>query len=153
MYKIYEKYRFTGEILFSLFVFHYLIQKGEMLKTIHFDDIVYAILSYVVILELIKMLGLYVFDRRFNMVMVLDTFFVFVLRETILVYSKKHGDTVISVLEFNGNIVSINEKVFYIFIGVGMMIVLLYFRNNRKLIKRTIKNKREKYETFFKLVW
>jgi len=116
----------------------------------YFDDIVYAILSYIVILELIKMLGQYIFDRRFNMVLVLDTFFIFTLRETILMYSSKHHNASITIMEFNQNIIAINEKIFYIFIGISIMVTLIYFRNHNKFGKRRKKHRNVNKGNFFK---
>lgn len=142
MYEVYTKYRTFVELFLTISIFCYLIYSGEMLGTIQFNDIVYAILSFIVILELVKMLGQYIFDRRFRVTLVLDTFFVFTLRETILVYTDKNMDEIIDVLELDAFIFSVNEKIFYIIMGIGIMMVILYFRPKCKRIEKISEEKR-----------
>ncbi len=142
MYKIYTRYRTPVELILSISIFYYLVFMGEMLEKINFEHIVYAILSYIVMLELIKMLGQYVFDRRFKITLVLDTFFIFTLRETILVYSDKTMEGTVDIMQLSKYLFSINEKIFYIVMGIIIMITLLYFRPRIKEMENRKKERR-----------
>jgi len=155
MYGIYTRCRFLTELFLSLVIFYYLLETDQILKEISFDSIVYTILSYIVILELIKMLGQYIFDRRFNMILVIDTFFIFVLRETILIYSNKHYDKLMEIFRVGEIVIVVNEKIFYIVIGIFMMLTLIYIRGNNKFYsrknnkKRGKRGKRDREKVFF----
>jgi len=91
-----------------------LIVNGVLFSKFDFFNIVYALLAYIVILELTRMVGQYLFAHEKKIRTILDTFIIFTLREIILTYSDKSMD--------------LEVKAFYIISGFIIMFMLFYFR-------------------------
>jgi len=110
-----DPYKEIIEISISVGLFVGLIVNGALFVKFDFFNIVYALLAYIVILELTRMVGEYLFAHQKKIRTVLDTFIIFTLREIILTYSDKT-----MTLEIKG---------FYIVSGFIIMFMLFYFRN------------------------
>ena len=77
------------EILISLTLMIGLIIKEELLNNFSFFNVVYALLAFIIILELVRMVGEYIRTHHISIRLVIDTFIIFMLREIILIYSDK----------------------------------------------------------------
>jgi uncharacterized membrane protein (DUF373 family) len=102
------------EIVLSGGLFISLIISGNLFTKFDFFNIVYALLAYIVILELTRMVGQYLFAHQKHIRTIIDTFIIFVLREIILTYSDKS--------------MGLELKSFYIVSGFIIMLMLFYFR-------------------------
>jgi uncharacterized membrane protein (DUF373 family) len=102
------------EIVLSGSLFISLIISGNLFTKFDFFNIVYALLAYIVILELTRMVGQYLFAHQKQIRTIIDTFIIFVLREIILTYSDKS--------------MGLELKSFYIVSGFIIMLMLFYFR-------------------------
>lgn len=87
---------------------------GTLFPKFDFFNIVYALLAYIVILELVRMVGQYLFAHQKQIRTVIDTFIIFTLREVILTYSDKT--------------MGLETKSFYIVGGFIIMFMLFHFR-------------------------
>ena len=107
------------EIILSVGLFIGLCANGALFKKFDFFNVVYALLAYIVILELIRMVGQYLFAHQKQMRIVIDTFIIFTLREIILTYSDKT--------------MGLETKSFYIVAGFIIMLMLFHFRKKSML--------------------
>jgi len=114
MKKILDPYREIVEISLSVGLFIGLSLNNTLFVRFDFFNLVYALLAYIVILELIRMIGQYMFSENKQIRIILDTFIIFILREVILTYSDKS--------------MNFETKSFYIVGGMFIMIMLFYFR-------------------------
>lgn len=106
------------EAIISFFIWLFLLVFGDFGEKFDFANLVYALLGYVVILELVRMIIHYIMENKIKIITVIDTFILFLLREIILVYT--------------GKTYSIEEKFLYIFLGVLTISALFYFRKKSK---------------------
>ena len=102
------------EIGLSVSLFAVLCVNGSLFPKFDFFNIVYALLAYIVILELVRMVGQFLFAHQKQIRTVIDTFIIFTLREVILTYSDKT--------------MGLETKGFYIISGFIIMYMLFYFR-------------------------
>ena len=111
---ILDPYREVIEIGLSIGLFGGLILNGVILTKYDFFNLVYSLLAFIVILELVRMSGQYMFSKHKQMRIVIDTFIIFTLREVILTYSDKTMD--------------LSIKSFYIVGGLFIIYMLFHFR-------------------------
>lgn len=124
-----DNYKELIELTLSGIIFIYLIINGSILSTTDFSSVVYALLSFIIILELIKMIEQYIFTQHIQIILVIDTFSIFVLREIILALTdKKLTDKIIPIINFNDFSFGINAKIFYVVVGSFLLFVFFKFR-------------------------
>lgn len=111
---MFAKYKEVLEITISGILMILLILKDQLLNQFSFFTVIYALLAFIVILELVRMVMEYIVTHHISIRIVIDTFIIFILRESILIYSDK------SIL--------IESKVAYIILGFLMILSLFYFR-------------------------
>jgi uncharacterized membrane protein (DUF373 family) len=116
---IIDPYKEYIEISISSGLFIGLCLNESLFIKFDFFNIVYALLAYIVILELTRMVGQYLFAHQKQIRTVIDTFIIFTLREVILTYSDKS--------------MSLETKSFYIVSGFIIMLMLFYFRRKAML--------------------
>ena len=109
-----EPYREVVEISIGIVLFIGLIINNILLVKYDFFNVVYALLAYIIILELVRMAGQYMFSEHKQMRIVIDTFIIFTLREVILTYSDKS--------------MGLEVKSFYIVAGLVIIYMLFNFR-------------------------
>lgn len=124
----FKKYTNYIQIVISLIMFAFIINhKPEMLEPT-FSNIIYLLLSFIVILEIVNMIEQYIVQHFIQLRLVIDTFFIFILRETILAYTNHKMEGMVKILDISGVSIVINEKLFYIGLGIAVMGILMFFR-------------------------
>jgi uncharacterized membrane protein (DUF373 family) len=111
---IIEPYKEIIEITLSVSLFIGLFFNNNFFIKFSFFNLVYALLAYIVILELVRMVGQYLFSHQKQIRTVIDTFIIFTLREVILTYSNKS--------------LTLEVKSFYVISGFFIIFMLFYFR-------------------------
>jgi len=109
-----KKYKTIVELAVSLVIFIPLVLNGSMLEEYTFFNVVHALLGFIIILELIRMLSQYIVSNHVELRLVFDTFIIFLTREIVLLYSNK------SML--------FEMKVLYALLGLVIITFLFYFR-------------------------
>jgi uncharacterized membrane protein (DUF373 family) len=109
-----DPHRELIEIGLSAVLFCGLVLNAVLFTKYDFFNLVYALLAYIVILELVRMVGQYMFSEHRQMRIVIDTFIIFILREVILTYSDKN--------------MGLDIKGFYIVGGLFIIYMLFNFR-------------------------
>lgn len=84
-----KEYKEIIEITLSGLIVTYLIMNGSLLSKIDFFNVIYSLLSFIIIIELIRMIGEYIFSHHIKLRLAIDTFILFTLREIILIFSDK----------------------------------------------------------------
>jgi len=124
-----NKYRSFSEICISAILFIFLIYNGVLFSKFDFFQLVYASLAYIVILELIRMISDYILIHHIKISVIIDTFIIFILREIILTFSDKNmTEKFINLFTYGEYTLILNQKIFYILIGVFVISFLFLFR-------------------------
>lgn len=84
-----KEYKEMIEVVLSGMIIAYLISNGSLLNKIDFFNVIYSLLSFIIIIELIRMIGEYIFSHHIKLRLAIDTFILFTLREVILIFSDK----------------------------------------------------------------
>lgn len=129
--ELFKKENFVKQFIelgITTVIFMALILNGSLLYKLDFFNVIYSLLAYIIILEIVRMLGQYVFENHIKLRTIIDTFIIFILRETILAYSDKRLDKIIEIFRINDFSFSINQKLFYIIVGVLLIFILFKFR-------------------------
>jgi uncharacterized membrane protein (DUF373 family) len=71
-------------------IFLFLLFNGVFFKIISFFEVVSAMLSFIIILELVRMLGQYIFTEIIHLRYILDAFIVFCLRDLLLILNNEN---------------------------------------------------------------
>lgn len=111
---MFTKYKEVLEIIISSVLMILLISKDQLFDQFSFFTVIYTLLAFIIILELVRMVMEYIVTHHISIRIVIDTFIIFTLRESILIYSDKS--------------IPIEGKVIYIILGFLMILSLFYFR-------------------------
>lgn len=83
------KYRTAIELSFALFIFALLFVNGKLLEDFSFFGVVTAFLSFIILVEVIRMVGQYVITNHISVTLMIDTVIIFVCRDILLTLSHK----------------------------------------------------------------
>jgi uncharacterized membrane protein (DUF373 family) len=112
------------EVTLSFILFLTLIISGNLVEDFSFFSVVYAMLSFLIILELFRMVSEYILNHKIQIRLIIDTFIIFTLREVILTFADKNIDYL--------------KQGFTVFIGLTIVSILFHFR--KKAIKESPSN-------------
>lgn len=101
MMKFIKDHKNYIQLLFSVIIFITIVLHKPKLLEPTFSNIIYLLLSFIVILEIVNMIEQYLVNHFIQLRLVIDTFFIFILRETILAYTNHDMKGMINVLSVN----------------------------------------------------
>lgn len=108
------KYKTSIEIFISLFIFIALYMNNKILTEVSFFEILSAFLSFVILVEVIRMIGQYLVTNHISVTLMIDMVIIFMCRDILLTVSNKTY--------------SFEEKALYIGLFLFILTFFLFFR-------------------------
>lgn len=110
----FKKYKTIIELSVSFAIFLPLVLFDGLSVKFDFFGVVYSLLAFIIIIELVRMVGEYIFKNHVELRIVFDTFIIFMTRELILIFSNKE--------------ILLEQKFVYVLLDILILSFLFYFR-------------------------